>query len=147
MKRLLLALSLVLMPALLMADNYLNVEAVDTTCSVTLSTVQKITFEDGKVQIHTMDGVLLFPMSEMNRISFTDEPTAVDDIAMQSPSLAFDGNSLLVKGTGTLFVYNVNGTLLSLAKVNGRTVIPMHSMLQGTYVVRFGDEVIKIARQ
>lgn len=148
MKRSLLVLLASVMPALLMADDYLNVEKSDASIeSIKLEEVRKITFSENNLLIHTIEGVLTFPLTEMGRITFTDQPTSVDELADSSPSMMTINNKLVVKGEGTLFVYNLAGNLISVAVVKGVAEISTHSLPAGTYIVRFGKETIKVIKR
>lgn len=135
------------MPALLMADDYLNVEKSDASIeSIKLEEVRKITFSENNLLIHTTEGILTFPLTEMGRITFTDQPTSVDELADSSPSMMTVNNKLVVKGEGTLFVYNLAGNLVSVAVVKGVAELSTHSLPAGTYIVRFGKETIKVVK-
>lgn len=147
MKRLLLVLLASVMPALLMADDYLNVEKSDASIeSIKLEEVRKITFSEDNLLIHTTENILSFPIAEMGRITFTDTPTSVDELADSSPSMMTVNNKLVVKGEGTLFVYNLAGNLVNVAVVKGAAEISTHSLPAGTYIVRFGKETIKVVK-
>lgn len=133
------------MPYMLVADDYLNVEKSDASVeSVKLEEVQKITFSENNLLIHTTEGILTFPLTEMGRITFTDQPTSVDELSDSSPSMMTVNNRLVVKGEGTLFVYNLAGNLVSVAVVKGAAELSTHSLPAGTYIVRFGKETIKV---
>ena len=101
MKRLFLSFVLLTSAVFMMAEDlkYLNVESNGgTEESIELSTVQKITFTDTQVIVHTSTGEMAFPLSEMEKMSFTATSNAIDVLPLQTEGLQFLQGRLITSG-------------------------------------------------
>ena len=60
--------------------NYLTVAYNNVEQSIELSTVQKITFEEGNAVVYTTGETYTYPLSEMQKMTFTQDPNAIKSI-------------------------------------------------------------------
>ena len=60
--------------------NYLTVAYNNIEQSITLSKVQKITFSASEVIVATTEGNVTFPLNQMEKMTFTAEPTAIEKL-------------------------------------------------------------------
>ena len=126
--------------------NYLTVAYNKVEQSITLSTVQKITFNSTQVLVTTTEGVVTFPLSEMEKMTFTAEKTAIERLPETSDNLRFE-NGRLQAGTGILRVYNTGGALVRIADIKEKHgSINLDGLPEGLYVVSQGKETIKIKK-
>ncbi len=121
---------------------YNNVEQ-----SFELATVQKITFEGDNVVITTSEGVTNLPLSQMEKMYFSVEATAVESLASESKGLKLLNGVLTAKGNGLLYIYNSAGQLMQMAHVDGEMRISISSLRKGIYIVNLGSETIKIGKK
>lgn len=133
-----------------MADDYqyLTVAQSGSEKSITLATIQKITFDTqaGNVVVHTTEGQVLFPISEMEKMYFSATIDAVKALPLQSEALKLERGELKVKGDGLLRIYGANGSVQRMAKVNGETSVSLDNLPKGTYIVNLGNQTIKIKK-
>lgn len=133
-----------------MADDdlrYLTLQTTTQEQSIELATIQKITFEDTNVVITTTKGQSTFAQSELQKLYFTATPTAIAELPQQSKGLVVTNGSLTANGTGLLYVYNTNGILMQMAKVEGKTRISLGNLPKGLYIVSLNGETIKMTHK
>lgn len=131
------------------ADNYeyLTAAYAGIEQSVALATIQKITFEDHNVNIHTSDGLIQLPQTDMERIFFSATPTAIEALPTAADGLRLDGQRLVVDGLpGRLYIYGANGQLMHTANVGEHATIALGHLAKGVYIVRAAGQTIKIRR-
>ncbi len=114
--------------------------------SFELATIQKITFEDGKVVITTSNGVTQLPQSEMEKMYFSATATAIESMALESDDLKMKDGTLNVNGKGLLHIYNSAGLLVQMANVDGQTNISLKNLPKGVYIVNLGKQTIKVSK-
>jgi len=150
MKRLFLSFVLLTSAVFMMAEDlkYLNVESNGgTEESIELSTVQKITFTDTQVIVHTNTGEMAFPLSEMEKMSFTATSNAIDVLPLQTEGLQFLQGRLITSGKGLLRIYNANGMLMQVANISQeKAVISLENLPSGMYIVCLGKQSIKLSK-
>lgn len=134
----------------LMADDYqyLTVAQSSTETSIALASIQKITFETaaGNVVVTTTEGEVRFPISEMEKMFFSNSTTSIQSLPQKSESLRMQRGQLKVNGKGFLRIYASNGSLQRMANVEGETTISLDNLPKGTYIVNLGDQTIKIQK-
>jgi len=149
MKKILI-LALVAMSAhTLWADdyNYLTVAYNSVEQSITLSTVQKITFEDSNCVVTTTEGNYSFPLSQMEKMTFTADPTAIEALPLQSENMKCLNGQLTLGQTGLLRIYNASGALIRVAQVSQKgTTVSLASLPSGLYIVTLGGQTIKVKK-
>ena len=130
------------------ADNfkYLTVGYGDTEESISLPTIQKITFGEGKCYVTCTDGVYTYPLSEMKKMTFTVEATAIEALPETAKGIAFDKGILSIDGTGMLRIYNASGALVQMTKVAGNVNISLSNLPSGLYIVNMGESTIKLRK-
>ncbi len=145
-KKILLGLGLMVASLSSIADdlNYLTVAYSDVEQSIELSTIQKITFEDSNAVIYTTGDTYTYPLSEMQKMTFTAEATAIKALPTESENMKFNKGQLLVSGNGTLRVYNAAGALVSIAKIEKKSNVNLSGLKSGLYIISLGDQTIKI---
>ena len=120
MKKVLILVAALLCAAPIVADeyNYLTVTCTNAEQSISLPTVQKITFADGNAVVTASDGqTYTYPLTELQKMTFTANPTAIKALPTQEKDLIYKGGILKVTGTGILRIYNSAGALLQMAHV------------------------------
>ena len=126
--------------------NYLTVAYNSVEQSIALGTVQKITFEDGNCVVSTTDGKFTYPLSQMEKMKFTVDPTAIKLLPEASKNVSFANGLLTLGRQGTLRIYNSGGALVRLAEVKKNGTADLRSLPQGLYIITLGDETIKIKK-
>lgn len=126
--------------------NYLTVAYNNIEQSITLSKVQKITFSASEVIVATTEGNVTFPLSQMEKMTFTADPTAIEKLPESSDNLRFE-NGRLQTGNGILRVYNAGGALIHIANVTEKKgSVDLSTLPAGLYIVSQGKETIKIKK-
>ena len=93
--KLFLAAMLLMVGANVMADEYqyLTITYSDTERSISLPIIQKISFADDYVVVTTTEGVHKYPISLLDKITFTENATAIKDLPEQAKDLTFKDGS------------------------------------------------------
>ncbi len=140
--------ALLMMSATAMADefNYLTIGYSDTEESISLPTISKITFSEGNCVVATTEGEFKFPLSEMKKMTFTANATAIEALPEEAPGIAFQEGTLKVTGDGMLRIYNANGMLTQMAKVKEGANVNLSNLPSGLYIVDMNGKVIKIRK-
>ncbi|MGN0233855.1 MAG: T9SS type A sorting domain-containing protein [Bacteroidaceae bacterium] len=149
MKKVLILVAALLCAAPIVADeyNYLTVTCTNAEQSISLPTVQKITFADGNAVVTASDGqTYTYPLTELQKMTFTMNPTAIKALPTQEKGLTYKGGTLRVTGTGLLYVYNSAGVLVQMAHVKDAANINLSSLPKGIYVVNMGQQTIKVKK-
>jgi len=141
-----LAALLLMVSANMMADNYLTITYSGLEQNISLPTVQKITFEEGFVVVTTSEGKHSYPISILDKMSFTESADAIKALPEQAENLTFKNGTLSVKGDGFLRIYNTAGALVSIANVKEGANVSLDNLSTGVYIVRMGDKAIKIRK-
>lgn len=130
------------------ADNYkyLTISYSGVEQSISLPIVQKITFEDGYVVVTTSEGNYSYPISVMERITFTESADAIKALPEQTEEMTYENGTLAIKGNGLMSVYNTSGALISVANIKEGANISLDKLPTGVYIVRMGDKAIKIKK-
>jgi len=114
--------------------------------SITLSKVQKITFSASEVIVATTEGNVTFPLNQMEKMTFTADPTAIEKLPETTDNLRFE-NGRLQTGNGILRVYNAGGALIHIANVTEKKgSVDFSTLPAGLYIVSQGKETIKIKK-
>lgn len=134
----------------MMADNskYLTITTNGTERDISLPIVQRITFEDGYVVVTTSEGKHSYPISVLDKMTFTekDDADAIGKLPEQAENLTYKDGTLAVKGDGFLRIYGTNGALISIANVKEGANISLGNLPAGVYIVRMGDKTIKVRK-
>lgn len=128
---------------------YLTVTYNETETNISLPVVQRISFEDSYLVVTTTEGTYRFPLSLMNKLTFTEStesPTAIEAMPEQAKGLTFKDGTLAVKGDGLLRIYSTNGALVNIANVKEGANISLDNLPAGVYIVRMNDKTIKVRR-
>lgn len=91
---------------------------------------------------------LKFNKQNVKKYFFSDEATDVESVA-DTPGMSVQGNRIVVRGAkGAVGVFRTDGTQVqTVVKVDGDTVvIELDNLANGTYIVRAGKNVVKIAK-
>jgi len=131
-----------------MADgfNYLTVGYSDKEESISLPTIYKISFSDGNCVVATTDGDFTYPLSEMKKMTFTANATAIEALPESAPCMTFRDGTLEVSGSGMLRIYNADGVLRQMAMVKDGANINLSCLPSGLYIVDMNGKVIKIRK-
>lgn len=150
MKKYLLAIVAMVVSSAVSAQDYkyLTVSTASQESSIELATIQKIMFDMAKetVIVVTSEGEVSFPQNEMQKMFFTDAPTAIETMAVESDNLQIAGGVLNAKGNGLLRIYNAAGALQRMAHVEGDAKINLGNLPAGVYIINLGNQTIKVKK-
>ena len=122
--------------------------------SLLLSTQPTVSFNRTKLIVKFYNPVagqtdLNFNKQEVKKYFFSDEATGVASITNDKDAMSVQGNRIVVRGAkGAVGVFRTDGTQVqTVVKTNGDTVvIELDNLANGTYIVRAGKNVVKIAK-
>lgn len=92
---------------------------------------------------------LKFNKQNVKKYFFSDEATDVESVADTQTGMSVQGNRIVVRGAkGAVGVFRPDGTQVqTVVKADGDTVvIELDNLANGTYIVRAGKNVVKIAK-
>lgn len=92
---------------------------------------------------------LKFNKQNVKKYFFSDETTDVESVADTQTGMNVQGNRIVVRGAkGAVGVFRTDGTQVqTVEKTDGDTVvIEVDNLANGTYIVRAGKNVVKIAK-
>lgn len=92
---------------------------------------------------------LKFNKQNVKKYFFSDEATDVESVADTQTGMSVQGNRIVVRGAkGAVGVFRTDGTQMqTVGKADGDTVvIEVDNLANGTYIVRAGKNVVKIAK-
>lgn len=92
---------------------------------------------------------LKFNKQNVKKYFFSDEATDVESVADTQTDMNVQGNRIVVRGAkGAVGVFRTDGTQVqTVGKADGDTVvIELDNLTNGTYIVRAGKNVVKIAK-
>lgn len=136
------------LPVLADDYHYLTVAHASVEQSIELASIQKITFDTqaGHAIVTTTEGQVRFPLSEMEKMFFSATATAIKALPAKSQNLSYAKGKLKVDAEGMLYIYAANGQAVRMAKLQGETSISLDNLPQGTYIVKIGNQTIKIQK-
>ena len=137
-----LAALLLMVSTNMMADKYLTI----TYSGLEQNIAQRITFEGGYVVVTTTEGTHSYPISVLDKMTFTESADAIKTMAEQTENMAWKDGTLSVRGDGMLRIYNMAGALISIANVKEGANISLDNLPSGVYIVRMGDKAIKLRK-
>ena len=122
--------------------------------SLQLSTQPAVSFNRTKLIVKFYNPVagqtdLNFNKQEVKKYFFSDEATGVASITNDKDGMSVQGNRIVVRGAkGAVGVFRTDGTQVqTVVKTDGDTVvIEVDNLANGTYIVRAGKNVVKIAK-
>lgn len=127
--------------------NFLTVAYNSVEKSISLPTVQKLTFDESNVIVWTTEGQVTFPLSEMEKMTFTADPTAIEALPEQAKGIQYENGTLSVAKAGTLRIYKANGALVSIMQVEkGGTSLNLNNLESGLYIINQGKKTIKLVK-
>lgn len=92
---------------------------------------------------------LEFNKQNVKKYFFSDEATDVESVADTQTGMSVQGNRIVVRGAkGAVGVFRTDGTQVqTVVKTDGDiVVIELDNLVNGTYIVRAGKNVVKIAK-
>lgn len=122
--------------------------------SLLLSNYPTVSFNSTQLIVQFYDAVagqteLNFNKQEVKKYFFSDEATDVESVADTQTGMNVQGNRIVVHGAkGAVGVFRTDGTQVqTVVKADGDTVvIELDNLANGTYIVRAGKNVVKIAK-
>lgn len=122
--------------------------------SLLLSTQPIVSFNRTKLIVKFYNPVagqtdLNFNKQEVKKYFFSDEATGVASITNDKDAMSVQGDRIVVRGAkDTVGVFRTDGTQVqTVVKADGDTVvIELDNLANGTYIVRAGKNVVKIAK-
>ncbi|MCR5820506.1 MAG: T9SS type A sorting domain-containing protein [Bacteroidaceae bacterium] len=150
MKQILLSLALTVVTATtVLADsyNYLTIATSSSEASVALRQLKKITFVGDDMIVTTVDGnENSFALADLNSMYFASTATAISRTE-SARTLAYENGQLIASGSGIIQVFNAAGSLVrSLSASSSRTSVNLSALPRGIYIVKQGNNTIKIAK-
>lgn len=146
----LLAALLLLVSTSMMADNVncLTISYSSSEEDIYLPIVQRISFEEGYAVITTTDCKYSYPLSVLDKITFSEkeDATAIKALPEQTEDLTFKDGRLSIKGNGLLRIFNTAGALVCIANVKEGANVSLGNLPSGVYIVRMGDKTIKVRK-
>lgn len=126
--------------------NYLTIATTAAESSVALSTIKKITFSGSNLVVTTIDGEeTSVALSNLNRLYFSEKATAVRNL--HAGKLAYQNGRIVAGTSGVLTVYNASGAIVRQMPVaGGRTEMNLSTLPTGIYIVKLGQQTLKIAK-
>ncbi len=125
---------------------YLTITYTGSVSNIYLPIVQRISFEDDYLKVTTTEGWEKLPLSLVEKITFTESPTAIEALPEQAENLTYKDGTLAIKGDGLLRIFSTNGALISIANVKEGANVSLDKLPAGVYIVRMGDKTIKVRR-
>lgn len=122
--------------------------------SLLLSNYPTVSFNSTQLIVQFYDAVagqteLNFNKQEVKKYFFSDEATDVESVTDTQTDMNVQGNRIVVHGAkGAMGVFRTDGTQVqTVVKADGDTVvIELDNLANGTYLVRAGKNVVKIAK-
>ncbi len=122
--------------------------------SLLLSNYPTVSFNSTQLIVQFYDVVagqteLNFNKQELKKYFFSDEATDVESVVDTQTGMSVQGNRIVVRGAkGAVGVFRTDGTQVqTVVKADGDTVvIELDNLANGTYIVRAGKNVVKIAK-
>ncbi len=122
--------------------------------SLLLSNYPTVSFNSTQLIVQFYDAVagqteVNFNKQEVKKYFFSDEATDVESVADTQTGMNVQGNRIVVHGAkGAVGVFRTDGTQVqTVVKADGDTVvIELDNLANGTYIVRAGKNVVKIAK-
>lgn len=113
------------------------------TAEYVLSEQPKVSFDGNMMQIVTSDVSTSYVRSEVKNFSFVEAPapTAIDVVPQVHNTFEYRDATVRTSGS-TVEVYSLDGRLIH----SGTSIVSLASEPSGVYVVKTGNQVIKIKR-
>lgn len=128
---------------------YLTIGYNSIEQSIELATIQKITFDtssENMVVTTSTGNEITFPLTQMEKMFFSATATAIESLPEKSKNLSVSGGVLRANGNDMLYIYGSNGMLQQMTKVKGSVAVSLQTLPKGVYIVRMGDQTIKISK-
>jgi hypothetical protein len=150
----LLIVSLVMMGATGWADDYSYLtiqqnDAGNTEASVALSSLRKITFSNGAMELYNASGASLgtYTLSDLNMMYFSATPTGIQNANTNQFSAILSNGTLKINATvgSRISLYQTCGALVkSFSSAAEESEINMSSLPKGVYLLKVNSKVTKI---
>ena len=111
------------------------------------------TFSNNMLVIKTSTATVEYPLAEVQRYTYEGVETGIESIDSDNGVLVKQEKNKLslanLKAGAEVRLYNSSGSLLQIVKSNGTepVVIPLSSRPQGVYIVKSGNETIKLMKR
>lgn len=124
-----------------------------STVLYALSEQPVTTFSDNKLVIKTSNTTVEYPLAEVQRYTYEGVETGIESIDSDNGVLVKQEKNKLslanLKAGAEVRLYNASGRLLDILKSNGTdaVTISIASRPQGMYIVKCGNETIKLMKR
>ena len=111
------------------------------------------TFSDNKLVIKTSSATIEYPLADIQRYTYEGIETGIESIESDNSMLVKQEKDKLslrnLKAGEEVRLYSSSGSLLQIVKSNGTepVVISLSSRPQGVYIVKSGNETIKLMKR
>lgn len=132
--------------------SYLTIQQNDTgntETSVVLSSLSKITFSNGSMNLYNTSGTSMgtYSLSALNMMFFSSTATGIQSAAADGFSAALQGGVLKISSPAAskINLYMASGALVkSISSSAAETEIYMSSLPKGIYLLKVNNQVKKI---
>ena len=149
-KRLSCCVAMMLLPACLMAEDYIYMQVTTDCCidNIPRTEVRKLTFEAGNLVVTKADGSdVNFGLSVLKSIAFTSKADAVTALGHADTDLNLQGNLIVANGAGILLIYDALGRVVRQESVSSsRSELNISGLSRGMYIARLGNRTLKFVR-
>lgn len=112
-----------------------------SSATFVLSDKPRVSFSGDDMNIVSSDASTSYPRQEIASITFIDSDAGVDGILSDKLVYRYDGNAFEAQGLD-ISVYSISGALMT----QGRDAVSLASVPAGIYIVKAGNQSIKIRK-
>ncbi len=134
------------------SDSSVVIYAKDgTRTTYSLSVHPRVFFDSHHVLLKTDDVQIKYPIVQMRKIVF-EEPSSLNLLSKSQISYNIHGNKIIVEGLtagNRVMIYNTSGYLCAsfIAGSDGRLDISLDALPTNIYIVKIGDNIIKMQKK
>lgn len=130
---------------------YLNVVTGDASESYLISSLQKITFQDGKMQVFSTDVTSDYTLSSLEKLYFSASGTGILSSLAGNERIYYDSISECIYMENTdasqITIYDLNGVVVKkISASKNQNVVSLADLSKRGYLVRVNNTVIKILK-
>lgn len=124
----------------MMGQNALNVYSKSgSVVTYTFAEKPVVTYQDNVLVLTTEKVSVEYPLAELDKITFSDVESSVENITMSQPN-----------GDGTVRIYSVSGTLIRTIERRedaSDVQFSIENLSEGIYIIKQGTQTYKIIKQ
>ena len=127
--------------------SYLNIITQGSSQSFALATLQKLTFNDGSMQVVSDEGTTSFSLNSLEKLYCAATSTGIEDNQVRkvyfnslSGCLHLDSDEIK-----TIQIFNAQGHMVK-SSISGDRVISLINLPQGIYLIKVDNQILKILK-